>query len=966
MEDHNAPVGREIVSNERPKSVSAKYKGRNFVSGKGKSKIFLSECIEHGKSNDVSSEFEESDSSNRLEYSCRSAKKCENLRKDFSERYVRNPRHGRSSGVGGQVPETSGERSRRKSPEVNRSENIPKASSSFRKDNVFTSNQDNLYTPPKGNQIESNVGTHQKSNSIDRRRCNSVPPRYKNPIRTSISSSSIHSNPIEIFRPSATSKERRCNQSVNQQSGFGHVQIENCENRSQSNFILPGCASENYQSVVDEPKSVSAKYNRGGGTFVPQHECNSHDKIPEEKVPGEEIHVVQLEKVGNSTGNTKNGEFERRHRDRDLHGAPDGIEAQEYYRPSHSPVLCSLHDEHGTSSNVLIDESQSDHRRTQRSSSGDASQKASDFMAESKQSKPMSVSAKYNARQGQHQQIEKKNVQKPKSVSAKYNPPEGAKRKKCVSWVLQGKKLSDSGIQVMKMDPSWEVHAPNVSVMNHQQLIAQMTDQEQTRMQILKQLIEPAYEMMRSMSQRRTRADYNLRPKDVEKMIINGIIREIVGKPKNFVRVFVVPEPSKKRYRIITWPKELNGQIQATYIFDEQFSDLQHLKQLIMENSCAQTFDIKAAYYQIALESSGNYCFDYDGKLYEFVRLPMGVVPACEFVQRLVSQLANKSEKDSIVHIDNVMYAGKDRSTVEKRAENFIQRCSKCSVTLNDYELPSNTVKFWNLECDFKEKSVMMSQSWLDKLASSSVNKIATVKEIFQLFGRLLYASRVLERNIGDYFLSFKFFRQVSYKFTKLAVDLDTTLKVPPCVMKQLQQWIQEILQNPKVILKQSRVINPIKVFTDASSIGWGCVVFDGANVYTFGDKFSQEERELHINSKELLAVLKTFQKFQHHFQGRAIQLNVDNTTALGILKKKYSVKNELHNTYAKEIHRLAHIVDFLYVPSGENPADRFSRIFEEPKSVSAKYNWARGSKTARSQLEGEKTPPKREEMYLS
>lgn len=945
MEDHNVPVGREIVSNERPKSVSAKYKGRNFVSGKGKSKIFLSECIEHGKSNDVSSEFEESDSSNRLKYSCRSAKKCENLRKDFSERYVRNQRHGRSSGVGGQVPETSCERSRRKSPEVNRSENIPKASSSFRKDNVLTSNQDNLYTPPKGNQIEGNVRTHQKSNPINQRRCNSVSPRYKNPIRTSISSSSIHSNVIALCRPSANSKKRGCNQSVNQQSGFGHVQIKNGENRSQSNFILPGCPSENYQSVVDEPKSVSAKYNWGGGTSVPQHECNSHDKIPEEKVPGEEIHVVQLEKVGNSTGNTKNGEFEQRHRDRDLHGASDGIEAQEYYRPSHPPVLSSVHDEHGASSNVLIDESQSDHRRTQRSSPSDASQKASHF-----------VSAKYNG----------KNVQKTKSVSAKYNPPEGTKRKKCVSWVLQGKKLSDSGIQIMKMDPSWEVHAPKVSVMNHQELIAQMTDQEKTRMQILKQLIEPTYEMMRSISQRRTRADYNLRPKDVEKMIINGIIREIVGKPKNFVRVFVVPEPSKKRYRIITWPKDLNGKIQATYMFDEQFSDLQHLKQLIMENSCAQTFDIKAAYYQIALESSGNYCFEYDGKLYEFVRLPMGVVPACEFVQRLVSQLANKSEKDSIVHIDNVMYAGKDRSTVEKRAENFIQMCSKCSVTLNDYELPSNAIKFWNLECDFKEKSVKMSQSWLDKLASSSVEKTATVKEIFQLFGRLLYASRVLERNIGDYFLSFKFFRQVSYKFTKLAVDLDTILKVPPCVMKQLQQWIQEILQNPKVILKQSRVINPIKVFTDASSIGWGCVVFDGANVYTFGDKFSQEERELHINSKELLAVLKTLQKFQHHLQGRAIQLNVDNTTALGILKKKYSVKNELHNTYAKEIHRLAHIVDFLYVPSGENPADRFSRIFEEPKSVSAKYNRARGSKTVRLQLEGEKTPPKREEMYLS
>ena len=73
-------------------------------------------------------------------------------------------------------------------------------------------------------------------------------------------------------------------------------------------------------------------------------------------------------------------------------------------------------------------------------------------------------------------------------------------------------------------------------------------------------------------------------------------------------------------------------------------------------------------------------------------------------------------------------------------------------------------------------------------------------------------------------------------------------------------------------------MINPsLLLETDASDIGWGAVM---SNQKTRGS-WSIEEKNLHINAKELLAVFFAIQIFLKSCSDITVKIMVDNTTAV-------------------------------------------------------------------------------------
>ena len=131
------------------------------------------------------------------------------------------------------------------------------------------------------------------------------------------------------------------------------------------------------------------------------------------------------------------------------------------------------------------------------------------------------------------------------------------------------------------------------------------------------------------------------------------------------------------------------------------------------------------------------------------------------------------------------------------------------------------------------------------------------------------------------------------------------------------------VLQWPNLFQLNSQVI----IQTDTSLTGWEAVC---NGVQTSG-KWSEEERTLHINVLQLLAIKLSLFSFTKGKRVKAIHFQIDNKAALSYLLKMGGTKNENMIRLSKEIwhyllnHNMAITAE--YLPSVLNTvADRESR----------------------------------------
>jgi hypothetical protein len=97
---------------------------------------------------------------------------------------------------------------------------------------------------------------------------------------------------------------------------------------------------------------------------------------------------------------------------------------------------------------------------------------------------------------------------------------------------------------------------------------------------------------------------------------------------------------------------------------------------------------------------------------------------------------------------------------------------------------------------------------------------------------------------------------------------------------------------------------------------------------------WTTEEKNLHINHLELLAVLKVLRLLAPQLKGQAIHLFMDNQVAISYLQKFKGGKKEALNQTAKEIWSQTVVLDIeisqvTWVPSQDNQADWESRFLE-------------------------------------
>ena len=148
--------------------------------------------------------------------------------------------------------------------------------------------------------------------------------------------------------------------------------------------------------------------------------------------------------------------------------------------------------------------------------------------------------------------------------------------------------------------------------------------------------------------------------------------------------------------------------------------------------------------------------------------------------------------------------------------------------------------------------------------------------------------------------------------------------------------WWYELLERD--MTKSLRKRDPtVTIFTDSSKIGFGSV-WNGEELQ---GQFTEKQKMLSINTKELLAIYYTISTYASRLRGQAVHLKCDNMTAISCVRS-FGSSDVLRDWITQKLYHLAHSynfsLDISYVQSKQNLSDRPSRVFKG-KSVHSEWS---------------------------
>lgn len=121
----------------------------------------------------------------------------------------------------------------------------------------------------------------------------------------------------------------------------------------------------------------------------------------------------------------------------------------------------------------------------------------------------------------------------------------------------------------------------------------------------------------------------------------------------------------------------------------------------------------------------------------------------------------------------------------------------------------------------------------------------------------------------------------------------------------ELKWWISNIST-------QFRDLTPVDIdsiiYTDASKEGWGVK----SENWTFGGRWSEVEKDLHINVLEMKAAFMALQCIIKRPTYKHVRLMIDNTTAVSYINSKGGIRSPECNETAKRIWEYANKMNFI------------------------------------------------------
>lgn len=416
----------------------------------------------------------------------------------------------------------------------------------------------------------------------------------------------------------------------------------------------------------------------------------------------------------------------------------------------------------------------------------------------------------------------------------------------------------------------------------------------------------------------------------IKDMKRNGVISPCSSLQGQFIsKIFLVPKKDGT-YRFILNLKKLNEFIEPEHF---KLENRKLAESLITKHDYLATLDLKEAYYLVSIHEGHRKFlrFHFQGQLYEFNCLPFGLSTApfvfTKLMKPVIGLLRSKGLL-SVIYLDDFLLIGHSRETCLDNIHQTERLLKELGFVINYKKSilnPSKQITFLgfvfnseNMVLSLPESKQSSIKGQLDKFQRLSS---CTIREFSQLIGTLVAVCPAVPYGLV-YTKGFE--RQKFLELNISGKDFESRMQLPDSLSNDLKWWSNHILLSKKLISWKPFIL---EIFTDASLTGWG-VYCQGKSSH---GHWSKEERDMHINQLELLAVYFGLKCFASTHRNCRILLRVDNTTAISYVNRMGGIKYQALNLLAKELwqwceERRIHIFAS-YIKSSDNfMADEASR----------------------------------------
>jgi len=438
------------------------------------------------------------------------------------------------------------------------------------------------------------------------------------------------------------------------------------------------------------------------------------------------------------------------------------------------------------------------------------------------------------------------------------------------------------------------------------------------------------------------------------KLISLGHWRKFDGKPRGYVNVFLVPEPWKRRYRVISHTFSTNRDVEE--VPSLKLPTLNDARASIFQGSAAACVDMAQCFGQFELGELVRAYFVIITKhgYYSLGRLAMGQRQSCFIAQTALEILlgAPQTTVHKMGYIDNAKFTGDDKDVLSELRD-FRDRAAMCGATFTEFKdqapiapLVQATVEFLGLRLDHSSKRVQLVDKAVEKLKLSWSKRSGwTLREWCNHVSILLYTYFALRYPLGR----FEFVLKKWAAIQSQAYHDDSLWNGVAPEYECLKTWTEERIVNEWVQVHVDESPS-FTLITDASRFGWcGILVSNTSGEYSlaFGEWNHQDglsSDDLRKSSvTEPLGIVKSAQALINPNARITVDLVGDNKGTVDIINRGFSTRSRvsvvhlLEQTWPKVTFVSHHIAGVL------NPADGPSRGVQLDEKLLEDYTRSKG-----------------------
>lgn len=420
---------------------------------------------------------------------------------------------------------------------------------------------------------------------------------------------------------------------------------------------------------------------------------------------------------------------------------------------------------------------------------------------------------------------------------------------------------------------------------------------------------------------------------EIQKMLAEKVIECVEKDSNQFYSPIFLRAKKNGEFRMILNLKKLNEYLPYEHFKMDHFENALNF---VTPNMFFATVDIKKAYYSISLAADQRhfFCFQHRNKVYQYCVMPNGVGPGPRLFTKLMKPVYAKLRSDGHVStgfIDDSLLYGNTLDRCKSNVAATVNLMSDLGFILNmdkSVLVPTQVITFLGQVIDSVNMVVYLPDEKKENIKivcqQLLLKKMVTIRDLAKAIGLLISAFSAVE--FGK--LHYRSLEKGKIEALKSCHgNFEAKLELNASMKAELQWWIENLHSQKRKI----RNTNPeVVVQTDSSLLGWGAVL----NGQSIGGKWTEKERQLHINALEMLAILFAIKSFISVFRNKHVKVLTDSVTAVSYVNNFGGIKSTECDKISRDIWQYCISnqvwITCTHIPGVQNEADKPSRKFKD------------------------------------